>query len=54
LISPEEIVMAAADPLVVRASGQGDYQLERGQPQVEALKLKLLEIYSGMGRPWWP
>ncbi|MFM7326874.1 MAG: DUF697 domain-containing protein, partial [Nodosilinea sp.] len=54
LISPNEIVMAAADPLVVRASGQGDgrldYRVERGEPQVEAVKLKLLEILQRDGK----
>jgi GTPase SAR1 family protein len=54
LISPNEIVMAAADPLVVRASGQGDdrldYRVERGDPQVEAVKLKLLEILQRDGK----
>jgi uncharacterized protein (DUF697 family) len=48
LISPHEIVVAAADPLVVvpvvQADGQVDYRVERGEPQVEAVKLKLLEI----------
>ncbi|MEB3252772.1 MAG: DUF697 domain-containing protein [Cyanobacteriota bacterium] len=54
LISPNEIVMAAADPLVVRASEPGDgpvdYRVERGEPQVEAVKLKLLEILQRDGK----
>jgi small GTP-binding protein len=54
LISPHEIVVAAADPLVVvpvvQADGQVDYRVERGEPQVEAVKLKLLEILQREGK----
>lgn len=54
LISPEEIVMAAASPLVVRAipgaEGQVTYQTERGQPQVDDLKLKILDILHREGK----
>lgn len=54
LISPEEIVMAAASPLVVRAitqpNGQVTYQTVRGRPQVDALKLKILDILHREGK----
>jgi GTPase len=54
LISPEEIVMAAASPLVVRAAtqpnGEVQYQTGRGQPQVDDLKLKILEILHREGK----
>ncbi|NJL47748.1 MAG: DUF697 domain-containing protein [Leptolyngbyaceae cyanobacterium SM2_5_2] len=54
LISPEEIVMAAAAPLVVRAMPQPDGQIKhqtgRGQPQVNDLKLKILDILHREGK----
>lgn len=54
LISPEEIVMAAASPLVARATtqpnGQVTYQTVRGTPQVDALKLKILDILHREGK----
>lgn len=54
LISPEEIVMAVASPLVVRATtqpnGQVNYQTVRGRPQVDALKLKILDILHREGK----
>lgn len=54
LLSPEEIVMAAASPLVAKAirrpDGKVTAQLERGTPQVEALKLKILEILHREGK----
>jgi hypothetical protein len=54
LISPDEIVMAAASPLRVRAMPQEDgqvaYETVRGQPQVEALKLKILDILHREGK----
>jgi GTP-binding protein Era len=54
LISPEEIVMAAASPLVVQAIPQADgqvtYQTQRGQPQVDDLKLKILDILHREGK----
>jgi GTP-binding protein Era len=54
LITPDEIVMAAAAPLVVRATPQADgqptYQTVRGQPQVDDLKLKILDILQREGK----
>ena len=54
LISPNEIVMAAADPLVAEstpdASGRLRPSLVRGQPQIDALKLKILEVLNREGK----
>ncbi len=54
LISPDEIVMASSSPLVVRAVPQADgqvtYQTVRGQPQVDELKLKILDILQREGK----
>ncbi|WP_448561614.1 DUF697 domain-containing protein [Trichothermofontia sp.] len=53
LLSPDEIVMAAAAPLVphlVQRDGQSRVQLKPGPPQVEALKLKILEILDREGK----
>lgn len=54
LLSPDEIVMAAASPLVAeavkRADGSRGVQLVRGMPQVEELKLKILEILDREGK----
>jgi len=54
LISPDEIVMTAASPLVVRAIAQGDGQVThetvRGNPQVDDLKLKILDILHREGK----
>ncbi len=53
LLSPDEIVMAAAAPLVpqlVQRDGQTRVQLQPGPPQVEALKLKILEILDREGK----
>jgi small GTP-binding protein len=54
LLSPDEIVLAAASPLVAAAmrdsDGQLRAQLSRGQAQVEALKLKILEILHREGK----
>ncbi|MGB3532305.1 MAG: GTP-binding protein [Microcoleaceae cyanobacterium] len=54
LISPNEIVMAAASPLVAtavrRADGSLKAELTRGKPQVEDLKLKILEILDREGK----
>ncbi|MEB3290747.1 MAG: DUF697 domain-containing protein [Leptolyngbya sp.] len=54
LISPEEIVMAAASPLVVQAVAQADgsmtYETIRGRPQVDALKLKILDLLHREGK----
>jgi GTPase SAR1 family protein len=54
LISPDEIVMAAAAPLVVRSVPQPDgsveHRLERGEPLVGELKLKILDILQREGK----
>jgi hypothetical protein len=54
LLSPDEIVMAAASPMtkkaVIRPDGTRSVQLTRGQPQVEELKLKILEILHREGK----
>jgi hypothetical protein len=54
LLSPDEIVMVAAAPLVVAAIKGGDgrvkTQRQRGQPQIEQLKLKILEILHREGK----
>ncbi|MBD2260888.1 GTP-binding protein [Pseudanabaena sp. FACHB-2040] len=54
LISPDEIVMTAAAPLVARALEQPDGrtvpQLRRGAPQVQDLKLKILDILHREGK----
>lgn len=54
LISPDEIVMTAASPLVAIATrtpeGKLQPRLERGQPQVDDLKLKILEILHREGK----
>ncbi|ELR96776.1 GTP-binding protein [Gloeocapsa sp. PCC 73106] len=54
LLSPEEIVMVAASPLVVEASSdsQGHLKIQRrrGVPQIEELKLKILEILAKEGK----
>ena len=54
LLSTEEIVMAAASPLVARAvkrqDGSRGVQLVRGKSQVEDLKLKILEILDREGK----
>lgn len=54
LLSPNEIVMAAASPLVAKAVRHPDgiisAELSRGQPQVEELKLKILEILDREGK----
>jgi hypothetical protein len=54
LVSPNEIVMAAASPLVAtavrRADGSLKAELTRGEPQVEDLKLKILEILDREGK----
>ncbi|HEY9877943.1 MAG TPA: DUF697 domain-containing protein [Leptolyngbyaceae cyanobacterium] len=54
LISPDEIVMTAAAPLVARAVAQPDGrivpQLRRGDPQVQDLKLKILDILHREGK----
>jgi small GTP-binding protein len=54
LLSPEEIVMTAASPLVPTATQQPDgkwaVQLIPGAPQVDELKLKILEILHREGK----
>ena len=54
LLSPDEIVMAAASPLVAKAVQRSDGSLKvemvRGKPQVEDLKLKILEILDREGK----
>ncbi len=54
LLSPDEIVMTAASPLVKtairRPDGTRDLQLRTGNAQVEELKLKILEILHHEGK----
>ncbi len=54
LLSPSEIVTAAASPLVRtlvrRDDGSKGVQLRKGKPQVEDLKLKILEILHREGK----
>lgn len=54
LLSPDEIVTAAASPLVRtlvrRSDGSKGVQLRKGKPQVEELKLKILEILHREGK----
>jgi hypothetical protein len=54
ILSPDEIVMAAAAPLVATAVKRPDgtlgVKMERGQPQIEELKLKILEILDREGK----
>ncbi len=54
LLSPDEIVMAAASPLskkaIVRPDGSRGVQVSSSKPQVEELKLKILEILHREGK----
>ncbi|MDJ0555421.1 MAG: GTP-binding protein [Microcoleaceae cyanobacterium MO_207.B10] len=54
LVSPKEIVMAAAHPLVAKALRRSDgsvaIEMDRGEPQVDDLKLKILEILDKEGK----
>ncbi|MBD2356580.1 DUF697 domain-containing protein [Tolypothrix sp. FACHB-123] len=54
LVSPLEIVMAAASPLVktavMRADGSRGIQLRTGNAQIDELKLKILEILQREGK----
>lgn len=54
LLSPDEIVMVAASPLLAETVKGQDGQLKmqrfRGKPQIEALKLKILEILEREGK----
>ena len=53
LISPDEIVMTAAAPLVAvpttQSEGRLQTNLKRGHPQIDDLKLKILEILDREG-----
>ncbi len=54
LLSPDEIVMAAGSPLVtkaiVRPDGSRFVQRSPGEPQIEEMKLKILEILHREGK----
>jgi len=54
LLSPDEIVMAAASPLTARAvrrpDGSMGVQMTRSLPQVQDLKLKILEVLDREGK----
>ncbi|MEO1210709.1 MAG: GTP-binding protein [Cyanobacteria bacterium J06638_20] len=54
LLSPDEIVMASAAPLIAtairRADGTMTRQLQPGEPQIDDLKLKILEILHREGK----
>ncbi|CCI12006.1 Genome sequencing data, contig C328 [Microcystis aeruginosa PCC 9806] len=54
LLSPDEIVMVAASPLLAETVQGQDGRLKmqrfRGTPQIEALKLKILEILEREGK----
>ncbi|MBE9011113.1 GTP-binding protein [Pseudanabaenaceae cyanobacterium LEGE 13415] len=54
LLSPDEIVMAAASPLVARAvkrpDGRMSPQMIKTEPQVQDLKLKILEVLHREGK----
>ena len=54
LISPDEIIMVAASPIEVRgtkdAMGKLRVQRTKGKPQVDSLKLKILELLEREGK----
>ncbi len=54
LLSPDEIVMAAASPLIARAvkrpDGRMSAQMIKADPQVQELKLKILEVLDREGK----
>ncbi|MGD1921826.1 MAG: GTP-binding protein [Pleurocapsa sp.] len=54
LISPDEIIMVAASPIEVRgtkdATGKVRVQRIKGKPQVNSLKLKILELLEREGK----
>ena len=54
LISPDEIVMVAASPIEVTGVKQADGKIKvqrvKGKPQVEELKLKILELLDKEGK----
>ena len=54
LLSPDEIVMAAASPLIAKAIRRPDgtlsAEITRGEPKIEELKLKILEILDREGK----
>lgn len=53
LISPEEVVMVSAAPLIAVAkplpNGRLQTTLQRGEPQIDALKLKILSVLEQEG-----
>ncbi|MGK7896801.1 MAG: GTP-binding protein [Xenococcus sp. (in: cyanobacteria)] len=54
LLSPEEIIMVAASPIEVKAIAGIDGKIKvkriRGEPQIESLKLKILELLDREGK----
>ncbi|MDX1978583.1 MAG: GTP-binding protein [Pseudanabaenaceae cyanobacterium bins.68] len=54
LISSQDLVLAAASPLVARAvqqpNGEMEVELVPGKPQIEQLKLKILEVLEREGK----
>jgi GTP-binding protein Era len=54
LLSPDEVVMVAASPrvprLVQKPDGSFGVEMESGPPQVDALRLKILEVLQREGR----
>ena len=54
LLSPDEIVMTAASPLTSEAIRQSDgtvkVQRRRGRPQIQPLKLKILDVLNREGK----
>ncbi len=54
ILSPDEIVMSAAAPLVAtavkRPDGSIEVKMKRGEPQIDELKLKILEILDREGK----
>ena len=54
LIEPEDLVLAAASPLVAKsvqqANGEMEVELVPGKPQIEQLKLRILEVLEREGK----
>ncbi len=54
LLTPAEIVMVAASPVIIKAvrrvDGSLNYQRQSGTPQIDELKLKILEILHREGK----
>ena len=54
LLSPEEIIMVAASPMEVQAIAKKDGKIQvkrvRGEPQIETLRLKILELLDREGK----